>query len=421
MLVTSMPARSSPCALFERGFLMIQPAERTRKVEYAIRDILIIAEQAKAAGKQLLYLNIGDPMAFDYTTPRHMIEACYRAMLDNHTGYANSSGLLEGREAIGNAARRKGIKSWLDLFVTSGASEAIELCLTALVNPGEEVLTPAPGYPLYSAVLGKIQAQNVPYYLDEENNWEPDITDIKNKITPKTRALVLINPNNPTGSQYSREVLEEIVKLSIDHNIVVFSDEIYDKLVLDGEDSISIASLSDEAPIITLNGLSKSYLVPGFRIGWAVITGKKEMMSDYIEAVNKCLRARLCAVTPLQYAIKPALEGPQAHIAEVKAKLRRRRDITYDRLNAIPGISCVKPTAAFYAFPRLHIDQPDGQFVADLIRETGVVAVHGDGFGQRPGTRHMRIVFLPQEQILEEAFDRLEKFMARRACKCAKA
>lgn len=421
MLVTSMPALSKVRAPFERGFLMIQPAERTRKVEYAIRDILIIAEQAKAAGKQLLYLNIGDPIAFDYTTPRHMIEACYRALLDNHTGYANSSGLLEAREAIGNAVRRKGIKSWLDLFVTSGASEAIELCLTALVNPGEEVLTPSPGYPLYSAVLGKIQAQNVPYYLDEENNWEPDIADIKNKITPKTRALVLINPNNPTGSQYSREVLEEIVKLSIEHNMVIFSDEIYDKLVLDGEDSTSIASLSDEAPIITLNGLSKSYLVPGFRIGWAVVTGKKEMLSDYLEAVNKCLRARLCAVTPLQYAIKPALEGPQEHIAEVKAKLRRRRDITYNRLNSIPGISCVKPTAAFYAFPRLHIDQPDGQFVADLIRETGVVVVHGDGFGQRPGTRHMRIVFLPQEQILEEAFDRLEKFMAQRACKCAKA
>jgi len=400
---------------------MIKPAERTYKVEYAIRDILIIAEEARKAGKQLLYLNIGDPMAFDYKTPRHMIEACYQALLDNHTGYANSSGLAEGREAIGNAIRRKGVKSWLDLFVTSGASEAIELCLTALVNPGEEVLTPSPGYPLYSAVLGKIQAQNVPYYLEEENNWEPDVADIKKKITPKTRALVLINPNNPTGSRYSREVLEEIVKLSLEHDIVIFSDEIYDKLVLDGEDSISIASLSDEAPIITMNGLSKSYLVPGFRIGWAVVTGKKQMMSEYIEAINKCLRARLCAVTPLQYAIKPALEGPQDHIAEVKAKLRRRRDITYNRLNAIPGISCVKPTAAFYAFPRLHVDQPDTQFVAELIRETGVVVVHGDGFGQRPGTRHMRVVFLPQEEVLEEAFNRLERFMAKRSGNCAKA
>jgi alanine-synthesizing transaminase len=393
---------------------MIKPAERTYKVEYAIRDILKIAEEAKAAGKQLLYLNIGDPIAFDFQTPRHMVEACHRALLENHTGYEHSSGLQEAREAIGNSIRRKGIHSWLDLFVTSGASEAIELCLTALVNPGEEVLTPAPGYPLYSAVLGKIEARNVPYYLEEERDWEPDIADIKSKITPKTRALVLINPNNPTGSQYSRQVLEEIIGLSLEHKFVIFSDEIYDKLVLDGPDSISIASLSDEAPVITMNGLSKSYLVPGFRIGWGVVTGKKEMMSEYIEAINKCLRARLCAVTPLQYAIKAALEGPQEHVAEVKAKLRRRRDITYNRLNSIPGISCVKPAAAFYAFPRLHIEEPDTRFVAELIRETGVVVVHGDGFGQRPGTRHMRIVFLPQEEILEEAFDRLEAFMNKR-------
>jgi alanine-synthesizing transaminase len=393
---------------------MIRPAERTYKVEYAIRDILKIAEEAKAAGKQLLYLNIGDPIAFDFQTPRHMVEACHRALLENHTGYEHSSGLQEAREAIGNSIRRKGIHSWLDLFVTSGASEAIELCLTALVNPGEEVLTPAPGYPLYSAVLGKIEARNVPYYLEEERDWEPDIADIKSKITPKTRALVLINPNNPTGSQYSRQVLEEIIGLSLEHKFVIFSDEIYDKLVLDGPDSISIASLSDEAPVITMNGLSKSYLVPGFRIGWGVVTGKKEMMSEYIEAINKCLRARLCAVTPLQYAIKAALEGPQEHVAEVKAKLRRRRDITYNRLNSISGISCVKPAAAFYAFPRLHIEEPDTRFVAELIRETGVVVVHGDGFGQRPGTRHMRIVFLPQEEILEEAFDRLEAFMNKR-------
>lgn len=398
---------------------MIRPAERTYKVEYAIRDILKIADEAKAAGKQLLFLNIGDPIAFDFQTPRHMVEACHRALLENHTGYANSSGLLDAREAIGGAVRRKGIKSWLDLFVTSGASEAIEICLTALVNPGEEVLTPSPGYPLYSAVLGKIEAANVPYYLDESNNWEPDISDIRKKITSKTRALVLINPNNPTGSQYSRPVLEEIVKLSLEHKFVIFSDEIYDKLVLDGPDSISIASLSDEAPVITMNGLSKSYLVPGFRIGWGVVTGKKEMMSEYIEAVNKCLRARLCAVTPLQYAIKPALEGPQEHVAEVKAKLRRRRDITYDRLNAIPGISCVKPAAAFYAFPRLHIEQTDSEFVADLIRETGVVVVHGDGFGQRPGTRHMRIVFLPPEEVLEEAFNRLASFMKSRTSRNA--
>jgi len=393
---------------------MIKPAERTLGVKYAIRDILKYADEAKAAGKELLYLNIGDPMVFDYRTPRHMIEACYKAMLDNHTGYAVSSGVPEAREAVAREAKRKGIDKWLDLFITSGVSECIELCLTALVNSGEDVLTPSPGYPLYSAVLSKLQANNVPYFLDEDSNWEPDVDDIRAKITPRTRALVLINPNNPTGSRYSREVLEEIVELSLKHNFVIFADEIYDKLVLEGEDSISIASLSDEAPIITMNGLSKTYLVPGFRIAWAIVTGKQSEMTEYVEAINKFLRARLCAVTPLQYAIPAALEGPHDHLDEMKEKLRRRRDITYERMNAIPNVSCVKPTAAFYAFPRLHIDESDKDFVTELIRQTGVVVVHGEGFGQRPGTHHFRIVFLPQEEVLEEAFRRFEEFMEKR-------
>jgi len=400
---------------------MIKPADRSLEVKYAIRDILKYADEAKSRGKKLLYLNIGDPMVFDYRTPRHMIEACYKAMLDNHTGYANSSGVAEAREAVEKEVRRKGIDKWLDLFITSGVSECIELCLTALVNPGEDVLTPSPGYPLYSAVLSKLQANNVPYFLDEDSNWEPDIDDIKKKITPRTRAFVLINPNNPTGSRYSRDILEEIVKLSVKHNIVIFADEIYDKLVLDGDDSISIASLSDEAPIITMNGLSKSYLVPGFRIAWAVVSGRKEILEDYVEAINKFLRARLCAVTPLQYAIKAALEGPHDHLVEMKEKLRRRRDITYEMLNAIPHVSCVRPTAAFYAFPKLDIDEPDSAFVADMIRETGVVVVPGDGFGQRPGTHHLRIVFLPQEEILKEAFARFEDFMLKRVGKTVPA
>lgn len=400
---------------------MIKPADRSLEVKYAIRDILKYADEAKSRGKKLLYLNIGDPMVFDYRTPRHMIEACYKAMLDNHTGYANSSGVAEARAAVEKEVRRKGIDKWLDLFITSGVSECIELCLTALVNPGEDVLTPSPGYPLYSAVLSKLQANNVPYFLDEDSNWEPDIDDIKKKITPRTRAFVLINPNNPTGSRYSRDILEEIVKLSVKHNIVIFADEIYDKLVLDGDDSISIASLSDEAPIITMNGLSKSYLVPGFRIAWAVVSGRKEILEDYVEAINKFLRARLCAVTPLQYAIKAALEGPHDHLVEMKEKLRRRRDITYEMLNAIPHVSCVRPTAAFYAFPKLDIDEPDSAFVADMIRETGVVVVPGDGFGQRPGTHHLRIVFLPQEEILKEAFARFEDFMLKRVGKTVPA
>ncbi len=392
---------------------MIKPADRTLEVKYAIRDILKYANEAKEAGLKLLYLNIGDPMIFDYQTPRHMIEACYKAMLDNHTGYANSSGVQEARDAVDREVRRKGIKNYHDLFITSGVSECIELCLSALADPGDEILLPSPGYPLYTAVLAKLGAKHVPYYLDEENDWEPDIDDIRRKITPKTRALCLINPNNPTGSRYSKECLEEIVKLSLEHDLLIFADEIYDKLVLDGPESISIASLSDEAPIISMNGLSKTYLVPGFRIAWATVTGNKSILTDYIEAVNKFLRARLCAVTPLQYAVQPALEGPQDHLEDMKAKLRRRRDITYERLNAMPHVSCVRPTAAFYAFPRLHIDEPDMGFVCNMIRETGVVVVPGDGFGQKEGTRHLRIVFLPQEEVLEEAFSRMEEYITK--------
>jgi alanine-synthesizing transaminase len=390
---------------------MIKPARRTEQMQYAVRDVLKYADQAKAAGKELICLNIGDPNVFDFVTPPHIIEAAHRAMLANCNSYSASSGIKEARDAVEREAHRKGIKSILDLFITSGASEAIELCLTALVNPGEEVLTPSPGYPLYSAVLSKLEAKNVPYYLDESNDWQPDIDDIRSKVTPNTRALVLINPNNPTGSLYTKEILEEIIDLSLKYNFVVFADEIYDKLVLDGGRHTSIASLSDRAPIITMNGLSKAYLVPGFRIGWGIVTGDKAMMSNYVEAINKFLRARLCAVHPLQYSIKAALDGPQDHLQDVIARLRRRRDITWNRLNAIPHIRCVKPTAAFYAFPSLDIPEPDGEFLIDMILKTGVVAVHGDGFGQRPGTKHMRIVFLPQEELLERAFDLIESYM----------
>jgi len=393
---------------------MIEPAKRTENLKYEILGILRYANEAKAAGKEMLYLNIGDPMHFDYQTPRHLIEAAYEAMLDNRADYADSSGIEEAREAIARDYARKGITDYLDLFVTNGVTEGIELCLTALANPGDEILTPSPGYPLYSMLMEKLEANNVEYYLDESNNWNPDIDDIKKKITPNTRALVLINPNNPTGSQYTREILEEIVELGLKHNFVIFADETYEKLILDGDEHISIASLSNDAPIVTMNGLSKAYLVPGYRMAWAVITGRKEDLSSYIDAIHKLLRARLCAVTPLQYIIKPALEGPQDHLEEMRRKLLRRRDITHERLNAIPGVSCVKSTAAFYAFPSLDIKESDEEFVADLIRETGVVVVHGGGFGQRPGTRHVRIVFLPQEEILTRAFDLLEEFMRKR-------
>ncbi|MGQ9560097.1 MAG: aminotransferase class I/II-fold pyridoxal phosphate-dependent enzyme [Candidatus Oleimicrobiaceae bacterium] len=393
----------------------IAPARRTEKITYAVRDIVVLADQVAKQGKEMLYLNIGDPNAFDFQTPRHIIEATYQAMLRNLNGYSPSSGVQEARDAIASAARAKGITNVLDLFITTGASEAIDICLTALANEGENVLIPSPGYPLYGAVLHKLGVRPNEYYLDEENDWQPDVRDIAKKIDRKTRAIVLINPNNPTGALYRQEVLERIVQLALEHRLVILADEIYDKLVFDGLRHVSIASLNQDVPVITLNGLSKAYLVPGFRIGWGIVSGKAEWLRGYIEAINKLLRARLCANHPEQWAIKSALEGDQSHLRDVMERLTRRRDITVRMLNAIPGISCVKPEGAFYAFPRLDLEGSDDEFVRALILETGVVVVPGSGFGQKPGSKHFRVVFLPPEQILENAYRRIGKFFARYA------
>lgn len=254
----------------------ILPAIRTENITYAIRDIVVLATEVAKTGKEMLYLNIGDPNIYDFEPPRYMIEATYEAMLKNRNGYAPSSGINEAVQAIYGEAERKGIKNVQDIFVTHGASEAIEVCLTALVNEGENVLTPTPGYPLYTAISSKLQAYENPYYLDEANDWQPDIDDIKSKINDKTKAIVLINPNNPTGSLYSVDVLEQIIELALKHNLVIFADEIYDKLLFDGLKHTSIASLNSEVPMITFDGLSKNYFVPGFRIGWGIVSGNKE-------------------------------------------------------------------------------------------------------------------------------------------------
>jgi alanine-synthesizing transaminase len=393
----------------------IKPAERTENITYAVRDIILVANEAAKAGKELLYLNIGDPNLFDFAPPKHIVEYTYKAMLNNKNGYSPSSGIKEAVDAIEKEANRKGIDNVLDIFVTTGASEAIDICLTALVNQGENVLTPTPGYPLYTAIQSKLMSMENPYYLDEGNNWQPDIEDIKSKINDKTRAIVLINPNNPTGSLYSLDILQQIIDLALEHNLVIFADEIYDKLLFDGNKHISIASLNKDVSVITFGGLSKNYFVPGFRIGWGIISGRRQILAKYIEAINKILRARLSANHPEQYAIKPALEGDHKHLTEAMSRLTIRRDITVNMLNAIPGISCVKPEGAFYAFPRLHMEHSDSQFVNGLIRETGVVVVPGSGFGQVPGTHHFRVVFLPSENILTKAYNNIaayyEKFL----------
>ncbi len=391
----------------------ITPAVRTENIRYAVRDIIVLANEVAKSGKEMLYLNIGDPNIYDFEPPRHMIDATYDAMLKNYNGYAPSSGIKEAIDAIEREAERKGIKNIHDIFVTTGASEAIEVCLSALVNDGENVLTPTPGYPLYTAVAAKLQAIENPYYLNEENGWQPDLDDIRSKVNEKTKAIIVINPNNPTGSNADESTLRELVQIAKENNLVIFADEIYDKLLFDGKEHVSLASIDPDVPVITFGGLSKNYMVPGFRIGWGVVSGQHEQLKDYIEAINKILRARLSANHPEQYGIKPALEGDQSHLTIAMEKLHKRRDLTVEMLNDIEGISCVKPEGAFYAFPQLHIKSDDSLFVSELIKETGVVIVPGSGFGQVPGTKHFRVVFLPPEDVLEKAYKNIAEFSKR--------
>ncbi len=392
---------------------VIKPAERTEKITYAVRDIVVLANQVAKTGREMLYLNIGDPNLFDFIPPRHMIDATYDAMLRNKNGYSPSSGIKEAVDAIEMEAERKGIKNVHDIFVTTGASEAIELAVTALVNQGENILTPTPGYPLYTAIASKLMAFENPYYLNESNGWQPDLEDIKSKINGKTKGIIIINPNNPTGSNCEYEALKKLVDLAVEKNLVIFADEIYDKLLFDDKKHVSLASINPDASVVTFGGLSKNYMVPGFRIGWGVVSGQKNVLADYIEAINKMLRARLSANHPEQYGIKSALEGDHSHLTLALKKLHKRRDLTVEMLNSIEGISCVKPEGAFYAFPKLENIKSDNHFVAELIRETGVVVVPGTGFGQVPGTNHMRIVFLPPENILEKAYKSIADFYAR--------
>jgi alanine-synthesizing transaminase len=389
----------------------IIPAKRTDNITYAVRDIVVLANQVAKTGKQMLYLNIGDPNLFDFQPPAHLVKATYEAMIKNFNGYAPSSGIQEARDAIEREADKKGIKNVHDIFVTTGASEAIDICLTALVNDGENVLTPTPGYPLYTAIASKLSMIENPYYLNEENGWLPDIDDIKSKINQKTKAIILINPNNPTGSLYTTDNLQQIIDIALENDLVIFADEIYDKLLFDGKKHISIASMNKDVSCITFGGLSKNYMVPGFRIGWGIVSGRKEILEDYMEAINKILRARLSANHPEQYGIKISLEGDQSHLVTANEKLTKRRNMTVEMLNSIDGISCVKPEGAFYAFPQLHGIKSDAHFVSELIKETGVVVVPGSGFGQVPGTNHFRVVFLPNEQILEKAYSSIRNFL----------
>jgi alanine-synthesizing transaminase len=389
----------------------ITAASRLTNVRYAIRDLACVADEVTKQGHKVLPLNIGDPLSFDFQTPPHIIEAVHKAMRDGKNGYAPSEGVHEALDAIRGEAARKGITTVRDVFVTTGVSETVDVCLSALVNPGEDFLTPSPDYPLYSAVLCKLGNRLNAYDLNEEDGWQPELADIERKITPKTRGIVIINPNNPTGALCSREMLEHIAELARRHNLIVFSDEIYDKLILDGTQHIAFAAVAPDVPCVTFGGMSKNYLVPGWRIGWGIVSGDAAAVKAYTEGVHRLLRARLCANHPEQYAIKAALEGPQDHLLEVQRKLRSRRDLTQQWCEATPRVSCVAPRGAFYAYPRIDIPESDEVFVKELIRQKHVMVVHGSGFGQKPGTQHFRIVFLPDEQILTRAYAGIADFI----------
>lgn len=393
---------------------MLRPAQRIENVRYAIRNIAAEAAKLEAQGRQVLHLNIGDPLQFDFQTPPHLVDALDRAVRDGHNGYAPSAGILPAREAIVREAARAGISgvSPADVFVTAGASEALELTLTALLDPGDGVLLPRPGYPLYDAIAAKLSARAIPYDLDEEDGWAPDVAEIERHIDDRTRAIIVCNPNNPTGGVASRESLERVLDIARRHDLLVISDEIYDKLLYDGVTHVATASLATDVPIVTVNGLSKAYLACGWRVGWLVLChGAKG--GEYARAVQRLTDARLCAPAPPQYTIAPALDGPHDHVAEMMGRLRERRDLMVRRVRAIDGLSVVQPGGAFYAMVRIDRQAfaTDEQLVLKLLHEESVLFVHGSGFGEKPGTQHFRVVFLPPPSVLEPAFDALERFM----------
>jgi alanine-synthesizing transaminase len=400
----------------------IIPAKRTEKVTYAIRDVVVKAKKLEAQGKKVLYLNIGDPPVYDFETPLELRKVIVDKIMSSNAGakinvatYGDSLGLQEARESVAHYAReKKSVKdvTYEDVLMSTGASEAITIAIAALVNPGDNIMTPCPGYPLYISQTAIYHGEINPYFMNEENEWQIDFDELEKRVNDRTKAIVVINPNNPTGATYSRETLANIIEFARRHSLVIFSDEIYDKLLFDGREHISVASLSEDVPVITFGGMSKNYIMPGWRVGWAIFHDPQKVMVDYKKAVEQLMRARLCSPHPQQYTVKPALEGNDEHLNEVLPKIQRRRDITYNMLNQVPGISCIKPKGAFYAFPKVQLPEgiDDEQYVIELLEETGVLVVYGKGFGEVPGTGHFRTVFLPDDITLKKSYELIAGF-----------
>ena len=377
---------------------------------------MVKAEEVRRTGKKILYLNIGDPVKYGFDTPAHIRNALKKAVDAGSNYYASSEGVKKLREAV--AEKENSINGAhvdpRNVMITQGISEAISFLMGAIVNPGDEVLLPGPSYSPYMTYVKFFEGKPVPYRTIEDRGWAPDLSDLESKVTARTRLIVIINPNNPTGSVYSRNELSRILEIAASHHIPVAADEIYDRIVYDGGFT-SVASIAKEIPLFGLNGFSKTYMMTGWRLGYLYLQDPGDEMKDVWDAVQRISRVRLCASTPIQFAGIEALRGPQGHINEMVSKLKRRRDLYWKRANEIPGLFAAKPAGAFYLFPRIKaIGQKwksDYEFVTELLKETGVLVVHGSGFDPMYGKDHFRVVFLPDETTLTEAFDAIEDFM----------
>ena len=387
-------------------------SNRTSEVEYAIRDIIVHAREYEKSGRQIIYLNIGDPVKYDFKTPDHIKQALIDSVSHDFNYYTDSEGLYELREAIVEKESRKGLSITAeDVLVTNGVSEGLDMTMASIVEPNTEVLMPGPYYPPYASYVKFYGGRPVEFRLTPDG--KPDLEDLISKITPRTRALCIISPNNPTGEVFDHKSLKQLVDIAAEHSLYIICDEIYDSLVFDGEFT-GIGKVAKDSPVILLNGFSKVYLMTGWRCGYICMNSNCSKLENIRNNIPKLARVRISTNLPVQKAAIAALRGPQDHIPMMVSKLRRRRDLVINRLNQISSISCNVPKGAFYAFPKINLSsrwKNDKHFVLDLLNETGVLTVHGSGFGSNFGTDHFRIVYLPQEQILDEAMDKLEHFI----------
>ena len=401
----------------------MKPVLKSQKLNHVCYDIrgpvLELAQRMEEEGHKIIKLNIGNVGVFGFDPPEE-IQLDMIRNLSNASAYSDSKGIFAARKAIMQYCQEKGIRgvNLDDVYTGNGVSELIVLSMNALLNDGDEVLVPTPDYPLWTAAVSLSGGTPVHYLCDESKDWAPDLDDLRKKITPRTKAIVVINPNNPTGAIYSKEVLLELTQIARERGLILFADEIYDKMLYDGEKHISLASLSTDVVVITFNGLSKNYRSCGYRAGWMVVSGDKEMVRDYIEGLNMLASMRLCANVPGQYAIQTALGGYQSinDLVGDGGRLAKQRDLAWKLITDIPGVTCVKPKSALYLFPKLDPEiypiEDDQQFVADLLKEEKVLLVQGSGFNWgKPD--HFRVVFLPHEDVLKEAISRLARFLER--------